>query len=300
MQGSIQEFSTSKASVILINVANFPLKYNNMNRILLLALLIIMSCAKPKSSEFTEAIEETEKDTLVVLAVSKDARTIGPEKSSEQWQIEEAIQKMTANKNDSTVGYWVGMFGKNKINIAIAEVKDGKAIGYTVCAGNYRPITGTVEVKDNAYSFVMNEPGTDKYDGNFKFTIDTNEMVLKGEWSPFKKAATSAKEYELSKMAYFYQPGLGEYPEASSRLLTETDVENLLPEELEFMRNEIYARHGYSFEDIEDRRQFDVVDWYIPMGIDIREKLTDIEVQNIDLIYRYEEYYNESYDDYGR
>jgi hypothetical protein len=46
--------------------------------------------------------------------------------------------------------------------------------------------------------------------------------------------------------------------------------------------------------------QFDSIDWYIPMGIDIRDKLTDIEVQNIDLVYTYEEYYNESYDDYGR
>ncbi|MBK8290124.1 MAG: YARHG domain-containing protein [Flammeovirgaceae bacterium] len=78
------------------------------------------------------------------------------------------------------------------------------------------------------------------------------------------------------------------------------DVENLLPAELEFMRNEIYARHGYSFKDREDRMQFDSIDWYIPMGIDIRDKLTDIEVQNIDLVYTYEEYYNESYDDYGR
>ncbi len=265
-------------------------------------LLIIISCAKPKSSEFTEAIEEPKKDTLMLLAVSKDARTIGPEKSSEQLQIEEAIEKMIANLKDSVVGvgYWVGFFGDNKINIAIAEIKDGKALGYTVCAGNYRPISGTVENIDGGYSFVMSEPGTDKYDGKFNFIIGDYEEFLKGNWSPFKKDVTSAKSYSLEIVSYSYQPGLGKYPEASTRLLTEADVENLTPEELEYMRNEIYARHGYSFKDIEDRRQFDFEDWYIPMGIDIREKLTDIEVQNIDLIYRYEEYYNESYDDYGR
>jgi hypothetical protein len=273
-----------------------------MNKLLPLVLLILVSCTKPKSSEFTEVVEETKEDTLAVLAVSKDARTIGPEKSSEQLQIEEAIEKMTVNLKDSVVGvgYWVGYFGNNKINIAIAEIKDGKALGYTVCAGNYRPITGTVENIDEGYSFVMTEPGTDKYDGKFNFIIDNYGEFLEGKWSPFKKDVTSVKSYLLENVSYSYQPGLGKYPEASTRLLTEADVENLVPEELEYMRNEIYARHGYSFKDIEDRRQFDSEDWYIPMGIDIREKLTDIEVQNIDLIYRYEAYYNESYDDYGR
>ena len=42
------------------------------------------------------------------------------------------------------------------------------------------------------------------------------------------------------------------------------------------------------------------MDWYVPMGVDIREKLTDVEVQNIELIYEYESYYDEEYDDYGR
>ena len=66
------------------------------------------------------------------------------------------------------------------------------------------------------------------------------------------------------------------------------------------MRNEIYARHGYSFKDKAMRQVFDTVSWYMPMGIDIRDDLTDIEVQNIDLIYLYESYQEENYDDYGR
>jgi len=36
------------------------------------------------------------------------------------------------------------------------------------------------------------------------------------------------------------------------------------------------------------------------MGLDIRDKLSDIEVQNIELIYEYESYYEEEYDGYGR
>ncbi len=272
-----------------------------MKNLFLLPLLFMLACSTPKATEDEKMAEEfVEAEEPFMLAVSKDARTIGPQKSAEQLQIEDAIEKMKMNGSDPTIGYWVGMFGKNKINIAIAEITDGSAVGYTVCAGNYRPITGTATKGEHTYQLLMNEPGTDQYDGQFEITIDLEKNTLIGTWAPFKKGVVSNRKYELKKTEYQYQPELGKYPEGSSRLLTEEDVDNLLAEELEYMRNEIYARHGYSFKDLDDRRQFDIIEWYIPMGIDIRENLTDIEVQNIDLIYRYEEYYNESYDDYGR
>jgi hypothetical protein len=123
---------------------------------------------------------------------------------------------------------------------------------------------------------------------------------MEGSWAPFKKGAATSKKFTLTKKAFEYNTDAGIYPQASSELLGEADVENMLEEELEVMRNEIYARHGYSFKDKEMRARFDSTSWYIPMGVDIREQLTDIEVHNIDLIYRYEEYYEENYDSYGR
>jgi len=146
----------------------------------------------------------------------------------------------------------------------------------------------------------MNEPGTDKYDGHFQFKIETTQEKMTGVWSPFKKGVVPSKEFDLKKVSYQYDPEAGIYPESSTRLLEEQDVSNLTKEELEIMRNEIYARHGYSFKDLNMRRYFDTVQWYMPLGVDIREKLTDTEVQNIDLIYRYENYYEEEYDNYGR
>jgi hypothetical protein len=272
-----------------------------MKKSFLIILLACLGVACQQKKEVINTEQEVKTPPPPARVVKKDARKIGPGKAAEQVLIDEAIEKLNANiNNDPAVGYWVGMFGKNKINIAIAEVKDGNALGYTVCAGNFRPITGTVSMKKNVYDLDMNEPGTDQYDGHFVFSITPETGTLEGTWSPFKKGIVGNKTYTLRKTPYIYQPESGIYPQASAQLLNEEDVANLREEELEFMRNEIYARHGYSFKVIEDRRQFDTVAWYIPMGIDIREKLTDIEVQNIDLIYRYEEYYEESYDDYGR
>jgi hypothetical protein len=114
------------------------------------------------------------------------------------------------------------------------------------------------------------------------------------------KSETEPKEFRLVKTNYVYDPSAGIYPEASSRELSVSDVENRLAEELTVMRNEIYARHGYSFNNKAVRARFDSTGWYVPMGLDIREKLTEVEVQNIALITRYESYYEEAYDEYGR
>lgn len=268
--------------------------------VIIISCLVLACSTKNETAKTDTPVDTVSAPAVVEVSVERDARTIGPEKSSDQLQIEEAIQKLMDNANDPLVGYWVGMFGKNKINIAIAEVKDGKAIGYTVCAGNFRPIKGTAQQIDSVHVFSMDEPGADKYDGHFEFLINTSKQTLEGSWSPFKKGIVGDKNYVLKKTPYTYDMNTGSYPEASNRLLTDEDVNNLVAEELEFMRNEIYARHGYSFKDIEDRRQFDTIPWYIPMGIDIRDQLTDIEVENIDLIYRYEDYLAENYDEYGR
>jgi hypothetical protein len=264
--------------------------------------IMIAVCAAMACTPKKELPAETEAPATppVALAVKKDARKIGPEKPSEQNRIEEAIEKLNANARQPGIGYWVGMFGKNKINVAIAEIKDGKAMGYTVCAGNFRPVTGTVTTGAALYQIVLDEPGTDQYDGHFVGTIKVNNDLFEGTWTPFKKGIVADKTFALQRVSYTYSPENGQFPESSTRVLSESDVENLTEEELEFLRNEIYARHGYSFKDLSDRRQFDTVSWYIPMGVDIREQLTDIEVQNIDLIYRYEDYYEENYDGYGR
>src|SRR5690606_24178408 len=101
------------------------------------------------------------------------------------------------------------------------------------------------------------------------------------------------KTFSLNKRNYQYNKNVGDYPQASQRMLTTTDVENMTDKELEIMRNEIYARHGYSFKNKDMRFEFNKKDWYIPMGVDIRDRLTDIEAQNIELIYVYESYYEE-------
>jgi hypothetical protein len=77
-------------------------------------------------------------------------------------------------------------------------------------------------------------------------------------------------------------------------------VENMMKEDLQFMRNEIFARHGFCFNKRELRQLFEMEDWYVPNTVDIRGFLTEIEKKNITLIKRYEKYADEYGDEYGR
>lgn len=268
--------------------------------IICLNLFIYCSCGSNESEGKGTETDSTSKTSLNTKRSGIDPKTRGGEKSAEQELIEKAMLSINES-TDPILGYWVGAFGTNRINIALTTIKGNEISGHSVCAGNYRPIKGTIKLnKANPHEVTMKEPGDNIYDGEFVFRLDLNNMLLSGTWNPFKREGTSSKEYSLTKKQFEYDPSVGDYPETSQRLLTEADVENHTPEELEIMRNEIYARHGYSFKNKKMRHHFESQDWYIPVGVDIREQLTKDEVENIALIYRYEEYYKVNYDDYGR
>ena len=267
---------------------------------------LLLACGgadkKEKDVQPHEQAVEGTGNVKEVLALENDPRNIGPEKGAEQSFIEEIQVKLSSEQEKEIFGYWVGDFGKtNVINITLYDVRDDSVFGYSVCAGNFRELKGKIMNSDNGMiAFNMKEPGDDTYDGEFNFDINTEEMSLNGSWKPYKEGVTDAKQYDLRKRTYSYDKTVGPYPEASQRKLKDEELANLMGAELEEMRNAIYARHGYSFKNKNMRLHFNKMDWYMPMGIDIREQITDIEAYNIEKIYRYESYFEEYYDDYGR
>lgn len=270
---------------------------------LLLSLLIALSmgCTDDNTTTSSETSSPAEEVVVEKASMTRDPRSIGGAKSEIQEEIEATQRKILSATENQIIGYWTGMFGKNKITLAISEAANGRAAGHSICAGNFRPVSGVMKDEGNGkYSFVLKEPGDNKYDGTFTFTLDLTSSTLTGDWTPFQSSGNSNRGYELKKRNFVYRTDVGVYPIASSRKLTYEDVENLLEEDLSYMRNEIYARHGYSFKKKEWRYRFEEFDWYMPMGVDIREQLTEIEAMNIDLIYEYETYYEEFYDSYGR
>jgi hypothetical protein len=87
---------------------------------------------------------------------------------------------------------------------------------------------------------------------------------------------------------------------ASTTKLTENDLKNLKKLELEIIRNTIFARHGYTFKKKTYRQFFDPVDWYVPVSNDVSKDLTPIEIENIEILTRFEKYSEDHYDSFGR
>lgn len=77
-------------------------------------------------------------------------------------------------------------------------------------------------------------------------------------------------------------------PTSSSQYLTETDLEGLSSYELRIARNEIYARHGRTFQDSELQAYFDSQPWYQPNPDFDDSQLSDCERENVNFIKEHE------------
>ncbi|RYD80840.1 MAG: YARHG domain-containing protein [Sphingobacteriales bacterium] len=127
---------------------------------------------------------------------------------------------MPAEKFTDLYGNWVGDnevtdadFEKfkgqtvSKLNIVIKQITDSGVVAQSVTNGNNRLMHGSVTQSGNKYVFVMDEPGDDKYDGRFEFSIEGD--TLSGNWKPYDtKLATKKSEYRLTKKPFAYNANL--------------------------------------------------------------------------------------------
>lgn len=72
------------------------------------------------------------------------------------------------------------------------------------------------------------------------------------------------------------------FPQSSKSYLTHNQVSALNNYELGIARNEIYARHGYTFDLAQFRNYFNSQSWYTPIGKNV--SLSKVEQYNVDLI----------------
>jgi len=78
---------------------------------------------------------------------------------------------------------------------------------------------------------------------------------------------------------------VGKYPQASTKILSISDLKKYKPEELQIMRNEIFARYGYIFKaNGKMDNYFKKQDWYKSLYTKVEQWFTLIELLNLSTI----------------
>lgn len=304
-----------------------------MNKwMLLLIAVLLQACGSSDQSSTSTATEDKVEKTEEALSPTEETLVV---------EVDQAQVPVPA-EDLPYMGYYVGYFEGvdmdfdkdpvpfNKITISVDSLSENTLFGHSVVAGNQRPFTGPYVMSEDSITVVASEPGDDRYDGVFTFTILPQERLVKGTWAANnKRLAVSTRQYTLEQKTFAYQADL-DLPEevswsnlyekhpryedkeesltedvlkfnASTIELKKEDIENMYQGDLEVIRNAIYARHGYSFKNRKMRFIFDHgVDWYMPVSTDIRAQLTSLEKKNIALLKRYEQHAERYYDVFGR
>jgi len=125
-----------------------------------------------------------------------------------------------------------------------------------------------------------------KTNGEFVLYIDkgdtTHCLKVYQPWS----GVTAKGQYEVGfvagKVELFVD---GQFPQASLRLLNAAELEKKKKNDLQLMRNEIYARYGYIFKaGGAMQAHFSKQEWYQPQYADVNKFLTELERANLQLI----------------
>lgn len=178
---------------------------------------------------------------------------------------------------------WTGKYDDRKISLFIQSIDQKQVKGYSLLGGNKQNFTGTVKTTSQGYKVTAVESGAKASSGTFTLNLNKNKpTIIDATWESVS-GKVKPKYFDLKAQQCRYQKNVGYYAVASSRLLKDDDL-HIPAEELDVMRNEIYARHGYSFANRDWARIFADESWYMPCSTNVEAQLTSIEKSNLERI----------------
>ena len=180
---------------------------------------------------------------------------------------------------------WTGLYNdEQKIALFLTQ-NSTKLTGYSILNGKKINFTGSINSKGK---ITLKEQGSGANVGVFEFQYQPKTNVMEGSWVS-SSSQIKPKFFNLSAQQCKYAKNAGNFPQSSQRLLKDADLQLSL-DELQYMRNETYARHGYAFANRDWAATFAAEDWYMPCYTNVEDRLTIIEKQNIKRIKMVEPY----------
>jgi len=244
----------------------------------LILSLTFYSCTNDDNNQNSEILSSIENNSII------EEEDISENQIKIEEMNEEIIEYITKNNEFTNVlGAWTGKFNNKLLNISITSIAGNIAQGYSIIDGDFSTLKGWLKTEDNInYAFGMSQENN-KDNGYFEFNINLENIELSGSWEPFT-GGESAKVFSLNKSRFKYQANAGLYSEASKEKYNNEMISKFDSDQLKYIKNEIYAKHGYSFKDDSLSLVFSKFDWYYPVNLDVRHLLTDIELSNLEAI----------------
>ena len=193
--------------------------------------------------------------------------------------------QITSAKTPSLPASWTGIYNDEQ-KIAIFLQQNGAQLkGYSVLNGKSIPFAG--DLKSDG-KITLKESGVGNSIGVFEFQYKVGNIEMDGSWRS-SNGSVKPKFFSVEAKQCQYAKNAGSYPFTAQRLLKDADLQ-MSVEELQYMRNEIYARHGYAFANKDWARTFASEKWYMPCYTNVEKRLTDIEKKNVQRIKMVEPY----------
>lgn len=96
-------------------------------------------------------------------------------------------------------GLYSGLFDGTPISISINYVSGKNVSGYNVHKGLKRNVRGTLEPMGSQFKLMLDEPGSNKYDGHFELFVDTASYKGQGTWTPKNDPDLKKKTFTFAR-----------------------------------------------------------------------------------------------------
>ena len=133
-----------------------------------------------------------------------------------------------------------------------------------------------------------------KLEGN-RFTSDSIKgYFVKYDNSPGIVLSVNGKDFDTVEYGGKYKMALsehfyGDYPSMSYKILDDSYFSDRTKEQLQIMRNEVFARYGMRFtKNGRMYNHFIKKDWYNPWRNNVQDCLTEIEIRNLQTLSKFE------------
>lgn len=219
--------------------------------------------------------------------------------------------------NRFLVDTYLGTIGTKDFKLFIDRVSGEDIEGFDVAGTNRRPVKGRIANKRTeptglggnytVFKIILNEPGDDKWDGEFNIDLWVSDIERHGvgSWTSFNgqltheikirdrrtaSESTTSGAPPVSNLGdYHTGTFLDGFHDINARLLRPSDLEGLSARDTGILRNFIYARHGRPFAKQMYRSYFSQFGWYRAEPSYTDSRLNGIERQNVEILRRREQ-----------